>query len=404
MLKIVYLLISINVIFDIGLWFTGYGSYLSIIRLVIYIFLVVASLREYNFKSNFINAILFFSTYIFIMFFFVSDIEISLKVSLKVIFSMLSLLIGYVFINDNQRLSALNNFSIFAIVLLIINFAFSTIFKIGIDTYTGTEDFLVGNYDDNWNVFTYLIIISPLIIKQYFHNKLKLTILLIIYFILLLITILSMKRIAIAGVLFGLSIFILLNFRIVNYVKYIFIIVFVLYLFYPFYSNILLKRYEARKDKYEFSEDNLENEGRFIESSYVWDQIFSFDDPIKSIFGLEAFNSLNNYGNRFVDRNLHVDYNLIANTNGLFGLFLYGLIYFFIIKRINLLRRKSVFFNIPELKLYYTVCYSLIFTSLLTSFAGQMYAITFRTIIFLYLGAMIKLMEKRINYECSYCL
>ena len=86
--------------------------------------------------------------------------------------------------------------------------------------------------------------------------------------------------------------------------------------------DIIFKQYDARRDRFE--EGALTSEARYLETIAIWDAILSFENPAKSLFGLEAFHSMGGYGaGRFRGRQAHVDYNLILVTNGLVGLFLY---------------------------------------------------------------------------------
>lgn len=153
----------------------------------------------------------------------------------------------------------------------------------------------------------------------------------------------------------------------------------------PLYSDLLSSRLGARSDRFE--EGSLQKEGRFLESFIVWEEVFSFKKPSKSIFGLEAFNSVGNYGGgSFGVRNLHVDYNLIVNTIGLLGFMLYFKVFLEIYSNYRKVK-KNITVTSDLIKMQKTYIMILLFVPFFTSLGGQMYAITFRMIIFIYLGA-----------------
>jgi hypothetical protein len=268
--------------------------------------------------------------------------------------------------------------------LLIINYIVSNYFNIGYSVYSDSDDFLVGNLRDNWNVFTYTLLCVPFIISiRNIFNK-KNYMLIFLSLIVGIILLLSIKRIAIVGLILGLLVYIYYNFEFGKVFKSLTIVSFFIFSFFPFYSEILFSRLVARSDRFE--EGSLEEEARYMETIYVWKESLSFESPIQSIFGLEAFNSVGNYASgSFGDRNLHVDYNLIVNTIGLFGLFLYLYLFYKIYYFFNQCIRFVSFGSIIDDN-FKGLFYSLLFTQFITSFAGQIYGITFRSIIFFFLG------------------
>ena len=169
----------------------------------------------------------------------------------------------------------------------------------------------------------------------------------------------------------------------------------------PIFNNVLTTRIENRGDRIEGSvQEIVESEARYEETIYVWAEALSFDDPIKSFFGMQAFDSVRNYASgMFRNRQLHVDYNLILNTLGLFGLLLYFnmfLVIYFHYKKI-----AKGLISTQYTKVLKAIFYVLIITQFATSFGGQMYAITFRSIIFIYLGGnLFNTINNSINNIC----
>ncbi len=123
-----------------------------------------------------------------------------------------------------------------------------------------------------------------------------------------------------------------------------------------------------------------------MESQYVWEEVFSFDNTPKSLFGLEGFYSVGNYADgRFGERQLHVDYNLIVNTIGLVGLLLYLAIFIQLAKRMRRLKRDHSSTGL----ILHSTFWMLLLNQFITSFAGQMYHISYRLIVFVFMGAIL---------------
>ena len=141
--------------------------------------------------------------------------------------------------------------------------------------------------------------------------------------------------------------------------------------------DIIFKQYDARRDRFE--EGALTSEARYLETIAIWDAILSFENPAKSLFGLEAFHSMGGYGaGRFRGRQAHVDYNLILVTNGLVGLFLYLNIYFTIYRYYMKKTIKGKISNSHhnqsnknKEKIFIAVFWALFLTSMFTSLGGH---------------------------------
>jgi len=164
---------------------------------------------------------------------------------------------------------------------------------------------------------------------------------------------------------------------------------------YPFYQETLMRRVLARGDKLDTQTVRvIREETRYSETIDVWTETFSFIDLKKSFIGGEAFYSKSNYGKgSYANRQIHVDYNLIINTIGIIGLYLYFQLHFNIYRRQKKGKILKSDLNIP--KSLDSVFWAIFFTQFFTSFGGQMYATTFRIMIYLYLGAYVGLYYNR---------
>ncbi len=372
------------------------GSSIALFRGVVDSLILILVFTFFNRKLNNVGKlIILFSFYCIIQIPFSSNFDYSLRITTQVLISMLTYFIGYFLVNSNTDLKMLNLSIINYSCILLINYFISSVFKLGSAYIEDIRASLyVGNLSDNWNNFSYAILILTFIFTNTQKKSIKYISIILASF-LFIITLASMKRIAIIVVFVGLFIYYYISGLKKMNIKYLLIFFLITLGFYINFENTIIERFFVRQDRYKIS--TIEEEARYMETFFVWEEILSFQNPLKSIFGLQAFNSIGNYaGGSFGKRQLHVDYNLIVNTLGLMGLFLYLLIYLHLFKNNHLYNKYKIknIFNKSLIALYFT----LLITSLLTSFAGQMYSITFRSIIFIYLGAVNALFAECSNY------
>ena len=327
-----------------------------------------------------------FVFYSVIIMFFSSSISISLNGVLKNSISILYFVIGYSYFSTPDKFKQLSLSLNLFYLILVVNFIISNYFDLGTDAYTESSEFLVGNLDDRWNVFTYSLLIFPVVLI-YRKTSFSKYVSIFLAFICLVILIFSLKRIAIVSLLVGYCVYGFLNLSIKNVMSFFLVFSFVGLLSFSLFSDVLDNRIEARSDR--FDDGSLEREGRYLESFYVWEEVLEFENLNKSLFGLEAYNSVGNYGDGiFGERNIHVDYNLIVNTLGIVGLILYLLIFVSFYFQLRLVSKIISKVNKFDWKLY-SIFWSLFISQFITSLGGQMYNITFRLIIFIFLGSIL---------------
>lgn len=371
--------------FDIALAFFDRGGVLAIFRAVMMVFLILPIIIKNIHNNKYYRWNLVFCFYVIINILFSSDILKSAIISLKIIISIATFIVGFNFFSNRTNFRKLNNSIYYVLLILLFNFIISNVFKIGTSVYDSSNSFLVGNLRDNWNVFTYALLVVPILLIEFKKNKRKTLLIYVLAILNGIILILSIKRIAVVGLFLGLLLFGFLNFNLKGLFKNLIILTIIVFSTFPLYSDLLFSRLDARSDRFE--QGSLEKEARYLETFYVWEEVFSFDDPVKSILGLEAFNSVGNYaGGSFGDRNLHVDYNLIVNTIGLIGFILYFKIFFEIYYHYRKAKKHIIITN-ELIKMQKTFIIIFLLLPFFTSFAGQMYGMTFRMIIFIYLGA-----------------
>lgn len=382
-----YYLLPLNVLFDVLLMLFDGGGLLPYLRAGLMLLLIFYFILKNEAFTNHYGWLIVFSIYCIINVGFSTDFLRSLNITLKVLIPMLSFIIGFTAMHTENQIKKLNVSIIAVYVILILNYITSQSLGIGKSVYTGGNDFLVGGMDDNWNVFTYSVLIAPLILYYYKHQFIKRWGTIALAAATSLMVVISLKRIAIIGLLSGHSIRFFFLPKVFNALRVITGLSAILFILLPYYEDLFRSRLAARSSRFE--QGAIERESRFVETFYVWNEVFSFDDPAKSLFGLEGFNSVGNYASgRFGNRNLHMDYNLIVNTIGLVGLILYFLVFLHMFILFRMYQKRSTISkeSIRELR---ATAYMLLITPFITSFAGQMYHISYRMIVFVYLGAII---------------
>lgn len=384
--RLAYYLLPFNVLIDSLLLFSDQLFWLPFFRAFFLISLLIHVFAVYKSHIRHYSAIIIFLFYCFAQLIFVTDFEKSIGITLKICIPISSFIIGYWLFSNLEQLRRLSKSLIFVYLILILNFILSQFFQLGEALYSEESNFRVGNFDDSWNVFTYSVLMAPF--AMHFLTKRKLKIYLYIGSIINgILVFISIKRIAIIGLLSGNLIRILFVRKSLRLFYSILIVSIVSLTAFQFFKDTIIKRMEARSNRFE--EGAFEREGRYLETQYVWDEVFSFEDPAKSVFGLEGFNSVGNYANGlFGERQLHVDYNLIVNTNGLLGLFLYFNIFIQMAVKFYVYRKRITIDYRTE-SLLMSTFWMLLINQFISSFAGQMYHISYRMIVFVFLGSIL---------------
>lgn len=386
--KIIFFIIPFNVLLDILLLFFDKGQTIPLIRGSVLGILILYSILSRIDLIKHYRWILVFSIYTIIVAFLASKPIEALNMTSKVLIPILCFIIGFVCIKNISNLKKLNFSIVILYCLLIINFILSQIYKLGTSAYSDDTSFLVGNLDDGWNIFTYSVLLAPFILF-FMRSKEKKIMVLFLAFLIAVLVIVSMKRIAILGLVLGLFIYVVYSKNISKGLQAASLSIIVLLLTLPLYLSIITSRFEARSDRFE--EGAIYEEPRYLETFYVWEETLSFKNVDRSLFGLEGFYSVGNYGNGiFGSRPLHVDYNLIVNTIGLVGLIFYFVLFHKMYKLFKKVKKRS---NLPyKYQLYLSAMFMTLFISqFVTSFSGQMYHISYRSIVFIYMGAIISI-------------
>jgi hypothetical protein len=398
--KIINYIIPINLVLDVLLIVTKNVAFLKAgLMTVLLAYLMI----NYLGKHKPYSWVFIFGFYALTISLISSDLVVSFLNTLKIIIPIFTILIGYHFFNSKEKIKELAKSMKYVLIIVLINLAISTVFGLGSSRYTeeGEEEtFYMGQLSDHWNMFTYAILSVP-VLMHYETKKGKLYVS-ILAFLNAILILLSIKRIALVGLIGGglINAFMTLKTKVI--LKFTIIGVLIMGLSYPIYGGMLNERFEARADRFE--EGSMEKESRYLETFYVWDDALSFKTINKSLFGMEAFNSAGTYaGGKFGDRQLHVDYNNIINTIGIVGLIIY-LIMFIQIWRSFKKTLRGLIIKDKFSKTMKSIFYSFFIMQFITSVAGQMYNITFRMIVFIFLGAALGYFNqlKKEQFESSY--
>jgi len=323
--------------------------------------------------------------YVMLLFPFATNFLESLRLSSKFFFTIWAFPVFYV--HSHLFTSKVIKRNIFILsVILVANYVVSTLFGIGGSAYTESNEFLVGSLADSWLIYSYVLFLYIIILKTKDIKGSAKLIYLVMFALIVLQLILGLKRTAIIVFFMGIVMFLYLEK--VN-IKTIFTMTFGLFFILVLlnqYSDVFESRMYARGDRVQGNyKDIVESEYRYLESIYVWEKVLSFENIPESLFGFEAYNSRGNYGtsNLFGERFLHVDYNIIVNTTGLVGLFLYFYLFYFIYQRY---KEKKIYLDYKYRELFLII----FFTQFFASIGGQMLSISFGSIKFAFMAIAIK--------------
>jgi len=278
-----------------------------------------------------------------------------------------------------------------AALIFILNFPISTLLNVRVRDYIVADNFSGGNLiaSSLYSGSVYLIIFFFL---SNYHSvvKYKATNRLLDYLLLaglLIVLLLSLRRTAIISPV--ISILFLIYYRISfnKLVKLGFQALLIIIVVSTQFSDILEERYNARLSRFEAN--NIEEEGRYLETLLVTRNIFSFDNFKESVFGKEFLNSSGNYG-FYNDRVLHIDLNQILHGSGIFGLLIYLFFLGQILFSILVHRGKSDLKSL-SISIFILIC--------INSFSSGLLAVSYRTIVFLILGFLIGFLGLKNNEE-----
>jgi len=376
---------------------SNYRNYIILGRYIINAIPILYFIYKGAFHNNPLKKpLLLFIFYLVVLIPFSSDLFITVNYFIKVCISMLMLPLGYFIVSSLDDLKKLNRYIIILMPILLLYIAASNIYRFGETMYKVEDTFLMGfiGYYGLY-VLSIIIILLPILLLSYNNKISKLTIL-VLSILSILLLMLSMRRTTVIIIIASYLTYFFFKKKITKELIISVVVVLVLFLTYGLYKESFLKRFEKRQDRFQI--ENLTKEGRYVETELLIEDFK--EKPEYWFFGKgNLFNSANDYGSDYYpDRQLHVDYNVLLHGSGLLGLILYLNIFYRLINKAKSLNRFVP--NDEHSLRFKSIFYGLIIASLALSFSAGLYAISFRLINFLYLGAILKIfMITASNYK-----
>ncbi|MEA1897881.1 MAG: hypothetical protein U9N53_09495 [Bacteroidota bacterium] len=375
------------IIFDVSRAFADKVGLIETLLLLMYCIYFILFVRGILTTNIWITI---FLCYALILAFFSSDIERTIINYTRVFISLFMFPIAYYQVKTLSDLRKLNLSIIWLIIIFVLNGIVTSTLGIGANPYRGSFVMGIFIYSKLYSGSLALVLI-PLWMTSIKRNFYK-YVLLFFSFILFILLLLSMRRTAILIPIFGYMIYFFYS----HYKKQIVIgfvsIIAFLVLSFPLYKDILYSQMAARRNIFNRNY-NIANEGRYLEGAIVLNERFGNEVHWGiTLFGDEVFNEYGKYANGyFGTRYLHVDFYKILYTLGTFGLFFYLMIFYNIWGKFQ--RYKVNISNDPCYREMVGIFVTLFLLSFFISIQGGMFDITFRSILFIYFGALLGVFE-----------
>jgi O-antigen ligase len=375
-------------------WSESEQTYAGIGRVLVFLYFLFVFVKKYRsttLKVNiYLTAFLFFT---FILVFSSSDLITSATRYFKVLMILSGFPFAYLYFKENSvSMEKVVRILVLMLILFSSYIILSNYFDLGSGVY---EEYNVSFRSgaliaDSLYTGSLLVLLLPFIYfyekKQYVKN---------IYFVFSLLTIililLSLRRTAFLILIIGILIYMFFQRGKLKSIMFTLIVVTALYVFSPLFSSIFESRLQSRERI--TMVENYENEGRYIETFLVWERILSFSSLRDSFFGIDVYNTAYKYGFNN-PRELHVDINQIIFGTGLIGLLMYLLIYISMIKQISKINSKDY-----ERNLLKTTITMFIIITILVSFIGGFFSITYRFFAFFIIGACLGYYDRNYNFK-----
>ncbi len=389
----------INILFDILFIFEPLRFPIALFRGGLLAFLITYFILNYPQKIWRLNkyAILLLIYFTALLFFSTNPMDSFLDF-IKFFGGILMLPVYFLTIKNHPDFNKLIKSFKIAGALFILNFILSDVFHLGRSVYAeDSNNFLSGNFSSTiLYIGSVIIIISPLFLNRPLTSFNK-TITIVMVISLAALIAMSVRRTAILAILVAFVVFMYYyRNRGVLYTR-IFQVFLIILISAPLYFSKIEDRFKARSERFE--KGALEQEGRYVESTIIWDNILNLKDKTYTLFGRELFNSPGNYDYPDPTRVIHADINIIVSGAGLVGLLLYFMFYIRTISVFFKFKNRSIY--IKDLKLIWVTCIALILASMAVSFSSGLLSVTYRSAVFAILGASAGLLSSRRDKSAS---
>lgn len=372
------------VILESGFSFFSTLSILTFIRPIVFFFMFLYFIRSFVI-SGLTKNILYFLSYSFLLIFLSTEILYSLKGYTQVFISMMCFPLGYIYFNSYLKIQALNKTFLYIILFSVISSVIGYIFGIGKSfDYDVTMEESVGILGSSGLYSAAIGIgILPFLFKTN-ENRFVRWILFISSLVVYIFILLNVRRTAIFIPIVGLLTYALFTPKKSKVINGIIIGSAIILLSSPLYIDKLITRYNVRANKGRFDEDFYKTEMRYIENVQLVEELYQFEEPVRIIFGVGNNIFAENISDSQKARRMyHTDVAKLVSGVGLMGFFLYLLIYLKLFKLIKNVPNKKEFLE------YKATAWGLFFISVFVSLNGSITLVTFRSINFLLLGAIL---------------
>lgn len=278
---------------------------------------VVAAASYRAYRRGPMAVLLVFLAYFLVHASLTSNPSYSLEVWLKVFLPVVMMCFGAGWVRDLSDLRRANLFFLAGMGVIVGQLVLAQLFGLGQSAYVENSLFMGGGQIQTSYYLVVGAVLMPLLIAASKRRWERLAIWGVTA-LSLLITLLLLRRGALAGLSVGLLVYLVVARNKGRAMIGISAMVFIALLTLPLYQDLLIQRIDAR----ELTERRLEDEMRYRETFYVTSDLGKSSAAVV-MFGKEAFNSPNYFRSLMYGRQLHVDYNVLLHGGGVVGLWLF---------------------------------------------------------------------------------
>ena len=303
---------------------------------------------------------------------------------------MMCFAISYSYFKNREQLDNLNKGSFAVLVFTVFSSVVGYVYGVGtVLEYTVKDDPEAIGLLRSFGMYSAGVVIGilPLVIKT-FRKKIWQYLLILFSMAAFIFILLNVRRTAILIPIIGILTYAWYSPKKTKIISGIVIVAATLLLLSPLYIEKLTNRFLVREERGRFDEDFYKTESRYTENIEVFSNTFSFENPLKSFFGSKIYASGREEDVR--NRMYHTDSASLLDGTGIIGviIYLYFLFQLFTFAKFPV-RNKS-----ENYCLYRSTYMSLLFILLFVSINGSIMNVSFRSLVFIYMGAMLALMKK----------
>lgn len=377
----------LNVLLDTLTYYFDRGSIIAIMRLGLMLPLIIYFLM-YRFRMHRTNAFLIlFLGYTLLLVPFSTDLARSFEGYLKVFVSMMMLPISFWAIRDKEDLRKMSLGMVAMAVVMLGYTVISNVYGVGTFHYNNEEEtgFSSGLTASKLYAGSFYVVALPIMFPLFKKRWVKM-LSIAIGVVLMALLLISVRRTAILIILAGYAVYMFFSsYKLRTYAMVVTLLLGLVALF-PLYGDILIAKMETR-GMHKFSGESLSEEARFRETIAVYDEMLYENQEIM-LFGKELYNTPRNYAHgTFGNRRMHIDYNIVSYGSGLPGIFLYLMIPISLLLYFRHIRGQIP--NSKENQEMAAVFLAYFVVFFLVSGIGGMFEITFRSIMFTFMGAIL---------------